>query len=703
MSLKRKLKIGGLLALVFSILFGAAYFFTTKIHVAAASAVFEGQAFYASFSKPLKKASITNGEVHVEDGQGKRMNPALSLEQDGAVLVIQGLKTGTYTLHVAQDAFKKVGGKDTTLAFSVVDELQSIESEEDLHKYFQAVLNGEKAHGYGYEEESYSVADKAESGSTANDTAGGHSGTNNQVEGIEEGDIAVTDGQRIYSIRDQTVFITDAEKLAVLGKIAVKDGYPSKLLLHDGGLLVFYDKYIETRNKGGHYTGTSMTQVVVYDVSNPSEPQVVREVGQEGYVVGIREYKGVLYMVTDTSPDYWLLHEEEDLDLRPQLFDSEEKALKRAPLDRIHIFPGSREANYAIVSALDLRNAETSDFTVETYVGAGSSIYMSEEAIYMATPSYSPVGFESADTARTSIMPSGHNNTELYKFAIDGTDVELAARTTVEGALLNQFSMDEFNGHFRIATTTGQASMREADSNNHLHIFDGELKQVGKLTDLARGERIYSVRFMGEKAYIVTFKETDPLFVIDVAVPENPRVLGELKIPGFSNYLHPLDENHLIGIGYDTKVEVVEMDESTKQPVVYTMGMKVSLFDVGDASKPVEVDHVIIGGRGTYSEVQHDHKALYRDRENGYYGFPITLYDDYNYKGTGALIYRITPEGIEPAKDLVADADGAQYEEWGDMVQRLLYSGDTMYAITPERIDAYHRTTFEKLKTMELK
>ncbi|MGM9948557.1 MAG: beta-propeller domain-containing protein [Lysinibacillus sp.] len=701
MGLKKKLKIGGLLALAFSLLFGAAYFFTPQIQVSAASAIFENQAFYASFNKPLKKASITNGQIHVVNEHGKRMNPELSLKQDNKLLVIQGLKAGSYTLHIAADAFKKEAKKETALTFSVVNELKAIESEEDLQKYFQAVLNEETAHGYE-EEAEYSTADKAESKSTSDDTAGDHSATNNQVEGIEEGDIAVTDGKHIYSRRDQTVFITDAEKLAVVGKITVKDGYPSKLLLHEGRLLVFYDKYVETKTKRGHYAGTSMTQAVVYDVSNPAKPQVVREVGQEGYVVGIREYKDILYMVTDTSPNYWLLHEEEDIDLRPQLFDSEEKALKRASLDSIHIFPGSRETNYAIVSALDLRNAETGDFKVETYVGAGSSIYMSEEAIYMATPSYSPVGLESesADVARMSILPMWHNNTELYKFTIDGTEVDLAARTTVEGALLNQFSMDEFNGYFRIATTTGQASMREADSNNHLHIFDEDLKQVGKLTDLARGEKIYSVRFMGEKAYIVTFKETDPLFVIDVAEPTNPKVLGELKIPGFSNYLHPLDENHLIGIGYDTKMGV---DEYTKQPVVYTMGMKVSLFDVSDVSKPTEVDHVIIGGRGTYSEVQHDHKALYRDKENGYYGFPITLYDDYVYKGTGAIIYRITPDGIASAKELVTDADGAQYEEWEAMVQRLLYSGDTMYVITSNKIGAYHRTTFEKLNETELK
>src|SRR5690606_22698817 len=124
----------------------------------------------------------------------------------------------------------------------------------------------------------------------------------------------------------------------------------------------------------------------------------------------------------------------------------------------------------------------------------------------------------------------------------------------------------EHDGHVRIATTEGSAWGTTANSKNHLFILDGNLKQVGAVNDLAKGERIYSARFMGDKAYLVTFKETDPLFVIDTKNPAAPKVLGELKIPGFSNYLHPIGENHLLGIGYDTEVK---MEEGSKEPVVY--------------------------------------------------------------------------------------------------------------------------------------
>lgn len=690
---KKKLKISGILALAAVLLFGVAYFFSPQPHAYASSIVFEDQGFYASFDRQLKKASISNGEIYVLGEKGKKVSPFISLEEDNKTLVIKKLTEGSYTLHIKKTAFKKKASSDITISFSVVKELQAIKSEKDLQDYFQAVLNeGNNSYVQIEEEKSDSMV--------SNDTAGSSSGTNNQVEGIEEGDIAVTDGKYIYSINDQSIFITDAKKMEIASKIGLQEAYPSKLLLHEGKLLVFYDKYVEEKRKRGYYSGTSMTQVAVYDVSDAAKPQLIREVGQEGYAVGIREYNGILYMVTNSSPNYWLLQEEKELDLRPRLFDSSKKEMTRAPLDTIHIFPGSREANYAIVSALDLRKGKKGEFVVETFVGAGSSLYMSEKAIYMAAPSYTSLGAIQYSIGETSIMPMWNNDTELYKFTINGTSIDMTARTTVEGSLVNQFSMDEYNGYFRIATTTGQASMQGANSNNHLFVLDANLQEVGKLTDLARGEKIYSVRFMGEKAYIVTFKETDPLFIIDVANPKAPKVLGELKIPGFSNYLHPLDETHLIGIGYDTKVEP---DAYTKQPIVYTMGMKVSLFDVSDVSKPKEVDSEIIGGRGTYSDVQHDHKALYRDKKNNFYGFPVVLYNKEQYTGGGALIYRITSDGIDLAGDLITKAQGEQYGEWNTSVQRLLYVGDTMYAISPSKIESYHRTTFDKLKTVKLK
>ena len=695
---KGKRYVGGVISFILVAAFAIAYFISPQLQVYATSTVFENQTFYAKFNESLKKDSITKNMIYIEDADSNKIKATLSIDQDGKTLVVDDLPKGTYTIHVTEKAFKKNVKSGATVPFSVVDELEAITSIDDLKTYFEAIINEEQVFVSNDMKATEESANSDSATSGASDTAS-HSETNNQVEGIEEGDIAVTDGQYIYSLRDDTVFITDTAKMKVASKIELKDKYPSKLLIHDNKLIVLYDQYMGPTTEDHRYAGTVMTRIAIYDVANHEKPTLIREVGQEGYQVGVREYDDILYVVTNAMPNYWLMREGEEVELRPQLFDSKDEALTHVAIDKISIFPGSNEANYTIISAIDLNEYETAEMKVETYLGAGSGIYMSTEAIYMTAPVYMPLA-ASTDLAMNSAMLVMNNNTELYKFAVDGTNIEMTARTTIEGSVLNQFSMDEYNGYLRVATTTGNAWGSEGDSNNNLMIYDENLNEVGKLTDLARGERIYSARFMGEKAYIVTFRETDPLFVIDVADPKNPTVLGELKIPGFSNYLHPLDDTHLIGIGYDTKVEI---DSYSKQPIVYTMGMKISLFDVTDVDNPIEVDNEIIGGRGTYSDVQHDHKALYRDQANGHYGFPISIYDEEKYVGSGALVYHITPKGIELAGDFVKKAQGEQYEEWETMVRRLLYIDNTLYTIANHEITAYNKQNFNKQGSIVLK
>nr|WP_249222331.1 beta-propeller domain-containing protein [Planococcus sp. MSAK28401] len=220
---------------------------------------------------------------------------------------------------------------------------------------------------------------------------------------------------------------------------------------------------------------------------------------------------------------------------------------------------------------------------------------------------------------------------------------------------------------------------------------------------MAPDERIYSVRFIGSKAYMVTFRETDPLFAIDVSDPADPEVLGELKIPGFSNYLHPLDDNHLIGFGYDTKIEAVK---GGGEPRIVTGGMKISLFDVSDMGNPKETDTEIIGGPGTYSALQYDHKALFRHEQQSLFGFPVSIYEgdgeEYiEFEAEGALIYSITPEGIELSGDLTQASD-QPYEDWNTSVQRLAYAKDALFTVANTEIRSYRLSDFEPLNTLPL-
>lgn len=713
----------GLILLLAALVVGLFVFFSQKIEVSASATVFVNQTYNVHFSHQLDEKSTSNGGIYVTNINGEKVDAQISMQPNQQSLSIVHGKPGNYVLHVEKKAFKhqSVAAKKEKFEYQVIEKLKSIASIEELESYFQTLLNREKRYNIGAVEESADMVNAETSSSKSAGADGSHSETNNQVEGIEEGDIVTTDDQYIYAIIDQSIVITDTKNprnLKQVGKISFKENsYPIQLMTHDNILIAVYDQYIELgkSNSSRYYAhGTSMTKAAFYNIDNPKKPKLIREIGQEGYMNGVRKTDDNLYIITNKTPEYWIMAQE-DVELRPYTFDSNEsKEVKPMEMEDIAILPGTMEPNYTIISAIDLNNFNNKQVETKGFLGGSSTLYMSQDALYLTAVNYTmPETFKSSEVPGSSTSVSSLTmpvpmtlNTDLYKFAIDGIDVTLVANTSVKGSVLNQFSMDEYNGFFRIATTEGHTWGANADSKNHLFIFDEKLKKIGELTDLAKGERIYSARFMGDKAYVVTFKQVDPLFVIDVANPEKPKVLGELKIPGFSNYLHPLDENHLIGIGYDTESRI---DEYTKEPFVTTKGMKVSLFDITDFENPKEQDSVIIGGRGTHSEIQYNHKALFRNGTYSYYGFPITIYEgkgeyDIQYKGSGAVVYEITAEnGIQLKGNLVTPAKPEeQYEDWNSLITRLVYINESLYTVSRNEIKSYNLQNFNELDSLKL-
>ncbi len=208
-----------------------------------------------------------------------------------------------------------------------------------------------------------------------------------------------------------------------------------------------------------------------------------------------------------------------------------------------------------------------------------------------------------------AVLEDGGSATQkvvIHKIAINGTDIEHTASGSVPGRLLNQFSMDEHGDRFRIATTTDRYTQHSGTlRENAVYILDEELSIVGGLDNIAPDESIFSARFIDDRLYLVTFQQIDPFFVIDLS-EDTPKILGELKIPGFSNYLHPYDDEHVIGIGRDTKTN--QWGGAT------TLGVKIALFNVADVSNPKVADEVVIGDRGTQSEALHNHKAFFLGR-----------------------------------------------------------------------------------------
>lgn len=306
--------------------------------------------------------------------------------------------------------------------------------------------------------------------------------------------------------------------------------------------------------------------------------------------------------------------------------------------------------------------------------------------------------------------------TVIHKIGISGADIKYKTFGEVTGQVLNQFSMDESNdGYFRIATTKNRTWSRfmedkeEQKSYSNLYILDENLKLVGSLENLAPDERIYSVRFMQNRAYLVTFKQMDPLFVIDLKDPKNPKVLGELKIPGYSDYLHPYDDNTLIGLGKDTG--------ETEWGGIRTKGLKLSLFDVSDVTNPKEIDTYVMGDSGSDSIALVDHKAFLFSRDKNLLSIPVSIREDIGNNRWGSLtfsgvaVFNVSKKGFE-LKGKIDHSEGGKssvsdywhgYNYYDNTVKRSLYIDDSLYTFSNNFIKINKLSDLELVNTVELK
>ncbi|QTD40586.1 beta-propeller domain-containing protein [Sporosarcina sp. Te-1] len=682
-------------------------FMIQKVGVAASGGAYVEHGWNVQFTAPLSEQAIEKGAVYVTDQQGKKVKAKLELSKAGKELQVKGLEPGEYALNIDDQALTKnflKSFKQNKIKFTMYESIETVTSADELKAYFEMAKNLQSK-GQSEAIVVESVQFEEERSDKASSESSGHSETNVQVQGIDEPDIMKTDGDYVYTIAEKTVRITDIRNDQLKKAASIKmeeDFYPSQLFIQEDTLIVLGEKMIRQSKKiaaGDQIMPMDgMTTIRLYDVKNKTAPKLLREVGAEGYLSSARMTDGTVYVVTNLYPMIWALDEIDGATVRPRITDTASKGLSYMAYEDIAILPGATEPSYTVVTAIDLKLPEKSELSTKGYLGSSEQLYMSKDHLYLTATKYN---FEESGS-KAMIWNPGTANTQFFKFTLDGLKVEFTGSTGLKGTVLNQFSMDEHNGYFRVVMTEGHMWNDKNPSKNHLFVLDKGMKLVGSVENLAKGERIYSARFMGDKAYMVTFRETDPLFVIDVANPAKPKVLGELKIPGFSNYLHPLDENHLIGFGYET---VAEKNPSGGEPFIRTKGMKLSLFDVTDFANPKEKDTVIIGGEGTYSPVQYNHKALFQHAGRNLYGFPVSVYEEGSkqhelvFKGSGALIYEITPErGFSLQGDLVQKpGKGQQYEEWETQVQRLLYSKDRLYTVSNSDLTSYDFNSFTRL------
>jgi len=588
-----------------------------------------------------------------------------------------------------------------------------------------------------------------ESSETANSD---YSETNVQVEGVDEADIVKTDGEYIYIVSGGNITIVKAvpaEEAQVRSKI-ILDGYVTGIFVNGDKLAVFesdygvfplYETGVAVDSSSGSeavneaktddepvsvpepVNGTTpvevpprdpepitiqpiiydppTTSIKVYDISNKENPVLTRNFSVDGNYFGSRMIGDYVYVVA-TQYTFYI---ETDVFLPRVHSDNETEVI---PADDIYYYNVSDTSySFTTIIALNIQD-DTQEPTHETIlVGGTSAIYVSQNNIYLTFPDYN---WQENETMKTAIQ----------RITIDKQAITPAASGEVPGYILNQFSMDESSGYFRIATTTNNfgwrtfAEQEQQQSKNNVYVLDMNLNVVGKLEDLAPGEQIYSTRFMGNRGYIVTFRNIDPLFVIDLTDPTAPKVLGQLKVTGYSGYLHPYDENHIIGIGKETMY-------NAKEDFAWYQGIKISLFDVSDVSNPVEVAKYEIGDRGTDSPVLGDHKALLFDRERNLLVLPVmeAKLDSSQYEGEvpdwaygepvwqGAYVFDISPEGLVLRGRIthMEDADIMKlgyYFGYDYQVQRSLYIDNVLYTISSMKVKMNSLDTLAEINKVEL-
>jgi len=465
----------------------------------------------------------------------------------------------------------------------------------------------------------------ASAGDTSSDD---FSTTNIQEFGVDEADIIKNDGSHIFFARGEDVRIVKAypqNEMKEDAVITVPNMRITELFLDGNTLVLIGNKNEQSHHRdeeimlqkmsSSYYNYSNFTEVRVFDISDRTNPKQTRSVSIEGNIISTRKIEDIVYLVTNN----YLYNYTQDSQL-PRFSDN--GAISHiAKCDQISYFPNFTSQNLTTVSAINIKNIEEK-VAFKNILGAGRNIYSSAKNLFIIQ-SDSAQEFVTEEKNGISVAYWDWKNiSRISKFSLDGTNVEFVAQGEVKGNVLNQYSMSEYDNHFRIAThTNGNWRNGTNNSENIVSILNENLEKTGEITGIAKGESIKSVRFMGKRGFVVTFKTTDPLFVIDMS-PENPQILGELKIPGWSDYLHPIDENYLIGFGKEVSEEAIDADRLTWD---MQKGMKISIFDVSDLKNPKEIHKTVIGDRGTKSEILRNPKALFFDAERKLIGFPIRI------------------------------------------------------------------------------
>lgn len=486
------------------------------------------------------------------------------------------------------------------------------------------------------------------------ETEAGYSGTNVQVMGVDEGDVVKTDGTYLYVMSGQTgtVQIIKAngakiEKAGLIPDTSTVSGAKSieEFYVDGNRLSVIRRDY-----------GSGSTVVETYDIKDPADPKLLGSVSQDGSYMTSRRNGTYIYLFTRYSADFRA--KKQEIERYVPKVDG-----KVIPLNYIYIPEEHPGIEYLVVSAVDMRDPGQAVQSKAVYSG-GEYFYVSQENIYIGNGAY-------------DYKADQYDYTELLKFEYKDGRVRFRAHGNVDGFINDQFAMDEYQGNLRVVTTLSHQSGK---TTNSLQILDQKLKKIGEVEDLAPGEQIYSARFMGDTAYFVTFRNMDPLFSADLSDPRKPKILGELKITGFSEYLHPFGEGLLLGIGKEIHPESGNFK-----------GLKLSMFNTEDPSDVREHDKTVEPSY-EYTPAWDQHRAVLVSVKENIIGFAVNRYNKEKRTWSNQYVVYSYENGEGFIKQLEFDLE----ENGNADLARGVFIGEWLYVTEENRVTSFDLAHFKR-------
>lgn len=552
-----------------------------------------------------------------------------------------------------------------------------LECHKKAEENFQSYAKGADTTGAAIFESSKNAYAMPSNDSKSNAANVAYAETNTQVSGVDEADIIKNDGRYLYFVANNKIYIVDAKNMkqvSVIDRFVNKDekstkqtdiqdiyvsgdtliAIVSEMTFDKNDCITVYNDVCKTAYGYPYALSKEKTLICIYDISDRTVPKETDTHTQSGSYQTSRMTDGKIYTVSFYGVD--VSHDRTENEIKSDCVPRVDGE-KIKPADIRIGADGDKDKSFVVLTAFDT-SGKTNNSSY-AYLGYCDELYAAKDNFYIVSTEYG------------GKKNNYSNTTNIASFSISGEKIAFKSEGKVSGSVEDQYSMDEYNGYFRIVTTD---SVKKKDSFvdvSSLYVLDSGLNTVGKLVDIAKNEGVESVRFMGNSAYIITFENTDPLFTVDLTDPTAPKITGQVELPGFSSYLHPIGDDYILGVGYDGDDDGADYSS-----------VKVTLFNVSDPSSPKVSDEVVIKNADT--DVNYNPKAFIYYPEKNLAGIPAIVGGDGD---TAYGAYYLI--GVKDGKLTEEEKLIHKYSEDYSSLFRGTYIADTAYTVSGEGVCSF--------------